>query len=204
MPEIYTSETKKQHRLPGHTHNPLAAYCFEPDNVTFESQEDGEKVVLFLRQHPIVNLPWIALAIILSLAPSVLSVFPLISFLPANFQLIALLFWYLIVAAFVLESALSWFFNIFIVTDERIIDVDFLNLIYREITEAKTDKIQDVTHSVGGVVRTVFNYGDVMIQTAGTSQNLEFERVPNPALVARIIQALRNQEEQEAIEGRVR
>lgn len=217
MPDLYKSETKKEdtqkvlkpegksrHSESGHTHNPLAAYSYCPDNVSFETQDSQEKVILFLRKHPITNLPWILLAVLLAFAPAILTSFPLLSFLPVNFQFVALLLWYLVVTAFVLESALTWFFNVYIVTDERIIDVDFLNLIYREITEAKIDKIQDVTHSVGGVVRTIFNYGDVVIQTAGTAQNLEFEAVPEPAEVTKIIQELRIEEEQEVIEGRVR
>lgn len=217
MPELYTSKPEKniaqkdlnvrdpaRHRMRGHTHNPLAAYSYCPDKVRFETQDTEEKIILFLRRHPITNLPWILLTIILSFAPLVLSSFPLLSFLPANFQFVALLFWYLIVVAYVLESALTWFFNVYIVTDERIVDVDFLNLIYREITETKIDKIQDITHNIGGVVRTVFNYGDVLIQTAGTAQNIEFEAVPEPAEVTRIIQELRIEEEQEVIEGRVR
>ena len=101
MPEVYTSNKDKnikqeltpsgevRHHLPGHTHNPLGAYCFRPDNVTFETQDQGEKIVLFLRQHPIVNLPWIALTILLFFAPAILINFPLLSFLPANFQFIA-------------------------------------------------------------------------------------------------------------------
>lgn len=219
MPEIYNNLGEKnptevqkdlnvsgaaKHSTPGHTHNPLGAFCFRPDNVTFETQDQGEKVVLFLRQHPIVNLPWIALAILLFFAPVILINFPLLSFLPANFQFIAHLIWYLLVAAYSVESALAWFFNIYIVTDERIVDIDFTNLIHREITEAKIDNIQDTHHAVGGVLRTIFNYGDVIVQTAGTAQNIEFERVPNPASVSRIIQELRLEEEQEKIEGRVR
>lgn len=186
------------------TANPFAAFCYNPTNVRFETQEDQEKVILLLRQHPIVNLPWIFIAAVLIMAPSVLSVFPLIEFLPPNFQFVAVLFWYLIVTAFVLESALSWFFNIYIVTDERLIDVDFHNLIHKEVTESKIDKVQEITHKVGGVAGTVFNYGTVTIQTAGAVPNLEFQSVPNPAEVVRIIQELRTQEEQEALEGRVR
>ena len=52
-------------------------------------------------------------------------------------------------------------FNVYIVTDERIIDIDFYNLIYKEVSDANIDKIQDVTYKMGGVVRTLFNYGDV-------------------------------------------
>lgn len=193
-----------KHDLPGHSHNPLAAFFHWPDRVSFKTQEKGEKIVLLLRKHPITNVPWILVAIVLALAPLLLQFFPLLSFLPQNFQTVAVLFWYLIVLAFILEEALSWFFNVYIVTDERIVDVDFYNLIYREISDAKIDKIQDVTHRVGGVVPTLFNYGDILIQTAGTIPNFDFVAVPNPSEVARILQELRTEEEIEALEGRAR
>lgn len=213
MPELYSaSKNDKNNQKPKetpdvtpfeksledfHTHNPLAAFSYQPDNVKFETQEEAEKVVLLLRQHPIVNLPWIFVALLLVLAPSLLSIFPFLDFLPFRFQFIAVLFWYLIVAAYVLESSLSWFFNVYMVTNERVIDVDFENLLYREVSEANIEKIQDIEYEIGGVARSIFNYGDVFIQTAGTMQNFDFKAVPNPAEVVRIIQNLKEAEEKE-------
>ena len=43
-----------------------------------------------------------------------------------------MLVWYLISIAYFIESFLTWFFNVYFVTDERIIDVDFYNLIYKK------------------------------------------------------------------------
>lgn len=203
-PEADSVNPGKHHNITGHTHNPLASFFRWPDNVNFETQEKEEKVVLMLRKHPITNIPWIIVAIILLFAPNVLSFFPLLDFLPFRFQLIALFFWYLIVTAFIIEEALSWLFNVYILTDERVVDIDFYNLIYKEISDTKIDKIQDVTYNVGGVVRTLFNYGDVLIQTAGTVPNFEFQAVPNPAEVARILQEMRTEEEREQLEGRIR
>lgn len=195
---------RNRHHVFGHSHNPFSAFYYWPDKVWFETQEHEEKVVLLLRKHIITNVPWILLAGLFALAPFILQYFPLLSFLPAKFQFVSIIFWYLIVMAFILEQILSWFFNVYIITDERIIDVDFYNLIYKEISDAKIDKIQDVTYTMGGVVRTFFNYGDILIQTAGTVPNFEFLAVPNPAEVSRILQELRTEEEQEALEGRVR
>lgn len=211
MPDLYVSDNidKKKasgsaHNAPGRTHNPLAAFSYRPDKTSFETQEPEEKIILLLRQHPVTNIPWILLAASLALTPSLLGFVPLATLFPEQFQLGALLLWYLLTVAIVLQGVLSWFFNVYIVTDERVVDVDFYNLIYREISDAKIDKIQDVTYKVGGVFQTLFNYGDILIQTAGTISNFEFLKVPNPAEVARVLQKLRTEEEQEAIEGRVR
>jgi len=217
MPDVYTAPQKKKMKnkkkehnelrkqdFPGHTNNPLAAYSYIPDKVNFIAADSEEKVVLLLRKHPITNIPWIITAMLMLIAPLLLDSLPLFDAIPLNIRLIASLFWYLITSAFVLEEFLSWFFNVYIVTDERVFDVDFVNLIYREITDANIDQIQDVTSRVGGVIPTVFNYGDVVIQTAAEIPQIEFLSVPRPGTVAQVLRELRVQEEVEKIEGRVR
>lgn len=199
-----TTEENNTKKAPGHSPVSWAAYHYKPGKVWFETQEKEEKVILLLRRHPITNWHWILIAIALAIAPVFLSQSPILSFLPPNFEFMAILLWYLVVIAFVLEGALSWFFNVYIVTDERLVDVDFNNLLYREIKDAKIDKIQEVKNTIGGVLGIVFNYGSVNIQTAGALPTFEFEDIPNPAEVARIIQELRTEEEVEVIEGRVR
>ncbi len=187
-----------------HSHNPLSSYCYFPDGIKFVAKDSNEKIVLFLRRHPITNLPWILISAILFASPMVLSEFPLLDFLPDNFKFVAILSWYLIAVAYTFESFLDWFFSVYIITDERVFDVDFVNLIYREITEANIDQVQEVTTKMGGVIRTLFNYGDVYIPTASEIPNIEFEAVPHPDQIAKILRELRVEEEQEKIEGRVR
>ena len=195
---------KARHQLPGHTHNPLAAFCYYPDKINFVNKDPEEKVVLLLRRHPITNAGWIALATLMLIAPSLFSLFPFFDLLPVRFQVIAVLVWYLITSAFIIEEFLSWFFHVNIITDERVFDVDFVNLVYREITDANIDQIQDVTVQLGGATRTFFNYGNVIIQTAAEVPRIEFEAIPNPDRVARILRELRIEEEKEKLEGRVR
>lgn len=216
MPDVYTAdEPKPKHKknghralakgdFPGHTNNPLAAFSFLPEKVNFVAADSKEKVVLLLRKHPITNLPWIITAILMAMAPILVSSLSVFEGIPLNIRLIASLFWYLITIAFILEEFLAWFFNVYLITDERVFDVDFVNLIYREITDANIDQIQDVTTRVGGVLPTVLNYGDVVIQTAAEIPQLEFTAVPRPDTVAQVLRELRVQEEIEKLEGRVR
>ncbi len=70
--------------------------------------------------------------------------------------------------------------------------------------DANLDKIEDVTYKMGGVIRTLFNYGDVLIQTAAEVTNFDFLAVPYPDKVVKVLQDLRMEEQQEVIEGRVR
>src|SRR5690606_33517842 len=101
------------------------------------------------------------------------------------------------------ESFLTWFFHVFIITDERIIDVDFISLIYKQVTSAKIDNIEDVSSITGGAVRSIFDFGTVQIQTAGARPEIAFEDVPHPSRVKRLLNELLLEEEREKIEGRV-
>jgi len=105
--------------------------------------------------------------------------------------LILILAWYLLTLIITMENFLDWFFNVCIVTNLRIVDIDFVNLIYKNVSDANINKIQDVSYNMGGVIRTIFNFGDVVIQTAAEIEQFEFEAVPNPARVVKILEDLR-------------
>lgn len=195
---------EERHHLPGHTHNILASYFYYPEKVDFYNKDDEEVVILLVRRHPLTNISWMIIAFVMIMAPAFLSVLPLFDTAPENFRLVFPIIWYMVTIAFILEKFLTWFFNVNIVTDERIIDVDFTNLLYRDISEADIEQIQDVTSRVGGSIRTLFNYGDVVIQTAAEIPEITFEAVPHPDDVIKILRDLRMEEKQEALEGRIR
>lgn len=175
-----------------------------PSEVEFETQHREEKVVLFLRQHPVVNLGWLGLLLFLVLLPGVFPFFPPYGSLPGRFQAVFVLVWYLLVLGFGLARFMGWFYNAFMMTDERLVDMDFSNIFYRVISDAKIDKVQDVHSKMSGVWQTLFNYGSVYIQTAGEKREFVFENVPEPDLVARYINQMIDLEEKEKLEGRVR
>ena len=182
----------------------FSAYATFPPNTYFETQEDGEEVVLFLRQHPIVNVPWIILVILALTIPSVFIFFPPYTALPAGFQYVVSLMWYLFVTGFALSKFMSWFFNIYIVTDERIVDIDFVNILYRKVSTAKITEIQDVNVIASGAFETFFNYGSITIQTAAEIPEFEFMKIPKPDRVGVILNQMIDMEEQEELEGRVK
>ncbi|MBU1885621.1 hypothetical protein KKE34_03340 [Patescibacteria group bacterium] len=185
--------------------NPFDAYAPKPLMVySFDSQLDGESVLLLLRQHPVTQFSKILTLIVLLVMPAF---FPYASFydgLSRNFQIAINLFWYLIAMGYAFESFLTWFYNVYIVTNERIIDIDFLSLIYRNIAAAKIDKIEDITAITSGVAQSLFNYGTVQIQTAAERTEFEFEFVPHPTRVTQFLNEMLEEEEREKIEGRVK
>lgn len=211
MPDVFISDKLDKHKEPKKVMeaqsflNSLSSFWYYPKSVSFDTIQKEEKVVLLLRRHPITNIPWLVVVMIMLLAPTLLGVFPFLSFLPGRFQLVAIMGWYLIIAAYTIESFLNWFFNVNIVTDKRVIDIDFNSLIYKEVSDCDLSKIQDITYRMLGVIRTIFNYGDVFIQTAAEIRKVEFHAVPKPDHVVKILQDMRdhgaNKPERSAVNG---
>lgn len=178
-------------KIPGHTHNALSAFSLYPDDVDFESREEKERIVLLLRQHPIVNMRWIIISGILLTGPTVISLFGIFSLLPTGYPLVISLVWYLVTSVYALEGFLNWYFNVYFVTTGRVIDIDFYNLIDKRVSNAEIDKIQDVSYTTGGVTKAMFNFGDIIIQTASEVPEFDFEGVPNPEKALKILDDLR-------------
>jgi len=225
MPELYSSkpatattadsklsENSKEERgtrirdfLPPKKGHSLSSFMVLPSkSVRFETQEPEEEILMILRAHWITSLPWVFISVVLFFAPAVLRYFPLLSSFPARFQIIFVVVWYLVLGMFIFERFLMWFFNLSIITDERIIDIDFLDLIRKKVADADIDKIQDVSFNNADAFGAIFNYGNVLVQTAAEIVEFVFDRVPNPAKVADVLQRLRTEEKVEEIEGRVR
>lgn len=188
----------------GPSAHPFVAFLAKPDSVFFDTQLADERVLLLLRRHPITQVPWVLSAIGLAILPFFMAlVFPVLALLPGRYEAAALLGWYALVFSFVLESFLMWFFNVYIITDERVIDVDFNSLIYKNISSAKLDNIEDITATTGGAVRSLFDFGTIKIQTAAANAEFEFEDVPHPGKVQSLLNELQIEEEREKLEGRV-
>jgi len=108
--------------------------------------------------------------------------YPLLAFLETIF---ALLIW---VYAFLIW--VDYFFDVWIITSERVVNIEQKGLFIREVSELKYSKIQDVTSEVEGFFPTVLNYGDVRIQTAGEEAHFIFRQVPDPYGIKNIIMEL--------------
>jgi hypothetical protein len=194
MPTVFTntatppSSGQSRQKMRFSTHKMLQSYAVTPRDIRFETQEDDERVILFLREHIIFLLPIIFVGIVMLIVPW--TVFPLVlrylftSFtLPASYIFVGTLLWYVATFGFVLGKFLHWFFNIYIVTDQRIIDIDFIHLLYKEFSETRYESIEDISYKSGGILATMFNFGDVNIQTAGEHPNFSFHAVPHPEIV---------------------
>lgn len=192
VPDVPPKTEAQKSEIVGHSHNRFSSFCLYPDGIGFETKADKEKIILMLRQHPIVNVKWILITLLLLTGPTLLNLFGIFSFLPTGFSLVISLSWYLITSAYAIEGFLDWYFNVYFVTTERIVDVDFYNIIDKRVSNAEIEKIEDVSYTTGGVLRTMLNYGDVFIQTAAEVSEFDFFAVPNPEKVVKILDDLRS------------
>ena len=179
MPDIYVSPKKPKKQPKSRLKqaltdagiktglNSLGALVALPEDIKFETQEKEEKIILLLRRHWITNVFWLLTVFSMTLMPLIFAVWPVLHSLPVRYRIVTMIIWYLLILGLALEKFLCWFFNVFIITDERVIDVDFISLVYRQISQAKIDRIEDMTFKTGGLFQSIFNFGSVYIQTAG-------------------------------------
>jgi len=171
----------------------LYSLCVNPE-VSFEGQTKSERVILLLRAHPITFVPWIIVASLMFLLPFILNVF-LFSLFRFKEVIFINIFWYSATFSYVLVNIISWLFNVGIVTNERIIDIDYQYLLYKEISASTLEDAVDVTAKTSGFIHTFLHYGDIYVQTAGNIQNIEFYKTPDPSDVVSVINQLMQQHE---------
>lgn len=106
---------------------------------------------------------------------------------PQAFMIVFLIINYLLVLIIAFEGFLHWYFNVYIVTDKNIVDVDFHSILFKNIDVAPLRNIEDTSSQMGGILNSFFHYGDVFIQTAGNARNIDLESVPRPHHVADFI-----------------
>lgn len=168
------------------------AFVENPQNLRFEGQDLDEKIVLLLRAHPITNLTWIIPAIFLFFLPFFLPDLLLflgwdLSFVPPQFATVYLIINYLLVLVITFEGFLNWYFNVYMVTSKNIVDIDFHSLLFKNIDLAPLRNVEETSSNMGGIIRAIFNFGHVYIQTAGSKQTIDFPNVPNPHRVSDMI-----------------
>lgn len=147
----------------------------------------NEKIVKVLRRDYFILFKKIVLFALLFALPYLvfkitISSFPGLQYGALSYPLIVLggSAFYLFVLVFFFFSFIDYYLDIWIITNERIIDVRQQGFFSRIISENRLRNIQDVSSEVHGFFPTVLKYGDVHIQTAGTELKFRFHEIPNP------------------------
>lgn len=173
----------------------FASFWQNPKSIYFDTQEPDEHILLFLRRHFVTNSPWITFTILLLFLP-LLAIYILqsfnysFSFLPQPLTQIILILYYLLVLTNAFVNFLDWYYNISIITSKRVLDIQLKDLVNKKVSATKINLIQDVDFKQTGTIPSIFNYGDVFMQTAGKDINFVADAVPNPEYVVQVVESL--------------
>jgi hypothetical protein len=152
-----------------------------PEGATFATQNENEDVVIVLRKHIIRNTSWLLTAIMLLLLPAIISM--LLVFVDGaffensilqsdillgvnnNFMLVFVLFYYGFVFSYTIFKFLHWYYDLFIITNERFISIDFDSLKGKVITDIPLVDVVDIREKALGVVPTLLGYATIEFKT---------------------------------------
>lgn len=127
----------------------------------FEDQFDDEEVLYVFRKHPIVMRKGFIIAcfaVLLGTVPALIK--PEMSYffggLAAGFLLSAIVF---------APSWIAWYYSIFIVTDQRLIQITQKGLFHKTVVDLALNQIQMINYQVNGFQESVLGFGTIMMQT---------------------------------------
>ncbi len=196
------SETIRQEKS---SNGLISSFIPKPNGVHFDSQMKKEEIVLLLRRHPVTHLSKTLIIIFMFFFPLVMLASPMLSFEPLNFKIATLIGWYLVLMGFTLETFLTWYFRVFIITNKRVIDIDYYSMVSKDVTTAELHRIQDMSVVSTGVLASIIDFGTLYLQTAGQNFNparlnndtetarsagIEFEDISHPIKVKKIVNEL--------------
>ncbi|MEK9157348.1 MAG: PH domain-containing protein [Patescibacteria group bacterium] len=150
----------------------------------------GEQVILLLHRHWIDVLRifmFTTLLIIIPLFVGGTLVFvnaPILSHAVFGPILLSLLGAYLlIVLSVTLTEITDYWLDVWIVTNERIINSEQHGLFNRVVSEVHLNQIQDITSEQRGLLGTFLTFGNVYAQTAAERERFTFKNIDNPDTV---------------------
>ena len=154
----------------------------------FIHKKSYEHINYRVRRHLITTLPAILVLIILLGIPPLLYWLTTTQFAP-NLQLqpaltLTLTFvisiYYLSVGMFYFTYFVNYYLDLLFITNDRLLHVDQEGIFARTISEVDLYKIQDITSVIDGFFPSMFNFGNLLIQTASAVEKFRITNIPRP------------------------
>jgi membrane protein YdbS with pleckstrin-like domain len=162
----------------------------------FTLQAD-ETPALVLRRHWLHLYPRLVLLILLALVPVALWVgTEMLTDLTGTPRLIGIVASVLWSGFWLVRSYFLWYryqHDVWALTNQRLVDSLRRHWFHHQMSSADLLDIQDVSVEREGPLRTMFDFGDVRVQTAGQQANFLLGAIPHPAQVLSRIDAMRDE-----------
>ncbi|HSW99831.1 MAG TPA: PH domain-containing protein [Patescibacteria group bacterium] len=154
----------------------------------FEDQFEDEEVLFVFRKHPIVmrrGLVFAMLTILLGTVPSLFKPEYSVYFIGLACGLVA-------GALVMLPGWIGWWFSVFIVTDQRLIQISQRGLFHRSVIDMRLNQIQMINYEVSGFQETLLGFGTIMMQTY--VGDLVIHEIHHPAAIQKkVLEIMRQQ-----------
>lgn len=146
-----------------------------------------EEIVYRLRVHPLLFMKNVFIFLFLATLPVIFYYFvgenyP--GFLENEITKPALILgasvYFLGIWVFFFAQFIEYYLDNWVITNDRMISIDQQGLFARTISELDLYRIQDVRSEVNGLFATMFNYGNLYVQTAGEQDFFILKGIPNP------------------------
>ena len=148
--------------------------------------EPNEKILLEVRKHRFIFL--------IEALGSIIAVFiPLIFLFGINFfynipitmplfTLFGFLYsgWVLLIWIYFFVVWTDYYLDVWVITNERIIDINQRGIFNREISSFHLNRIQDVTVEISGLIATFLHFGTLHVQTAGEKREFIIKGANKP------------------------
>lgn len=101
---------------------------------------------------------------------------------------IVIFFITLIIGIFwLIRSIVIWYFKIFIITSQRIIDIDQKGLFQKIVSNVYLTKIQDVYYQTRGIFQTLGKIGNIYIIITDSKTKIEIINISQPYRIQQLI-----------------
>lgn len=160
--------------------------------------DSNEQLVTEIRKHPFGLAIILATGALITLAVLFIGIFGTFLDLGAttgvqevnNIRPFLILISFVLIIGTVVMTYIGAFLytsNVIYVTTEKIAQVLYISLFNRKVSQLSIGDVQDVTVTQNGIMAHIFNYGTLLIETAGEQENYKFSYVPDPYQVSKLI-----------------
>lgn len=140
---------------------------------------ENEEPLLLLRRHPATFWWPVLRTICFGLIP--------VPFLGYAFtylwSTLIVIGWWVFVLIWFLVSWFIWYFNITLVTSQRILDIKQTGPFTRRVREVAHDKITEINFEIRGLVATIFGYGNIRAHFDGEGKPIVINSIASPEVV---------------------